>query len=107
MDEQYVTRHEYMERIGRSDDRMHELDRRVSRVEDLAKELNSMAISIKGILTTLENMQAEQKEQGDRLKKIEEEPADNWKKFMWTIFACAVTGVMTGVMGWILAKGGL
>ena len=103
MDEQYITRHEYMERIGRSDDRMHEFDRRLSRVEDFGKELNAMAVSMKGILTTLENMQTEQKEQGDRLKKIEEEPADKWKKFTWTVFACIVTGVIT----FILAKGGI
>lgn len=103
MDEQYITRHEYMERIGRSDDRMHEFDRRLSRVEDFGKELNAMAVSMKGILTTLENMQTEQKEQGDRLKKIEEEPADKWKKFTWTVFAC----IVTGVIGFILAKGGL
>lgn len=103
MDEQFITRHEYMERIGRSDDRMHEFDRRLSRVEEFGKELNAMAVTMQGILKTLENMQAEQKEQGDRLKKIEEEPADNWKKFTWTIFAC----IVTGVVGFILAKGGL
>lgn len=103
MDEQYVTRHEYMERIGRSDDRMHEFDRRLSRVEDLAKELNSMAISIKGILTTLENMQTEQKEQGDRLKKIEDVPRDNWNNLIYAIIAMIATAAVT----WIIAKGGV
>lgn len=103
MDEQFITRHEYMERIGRSDDRMHEFDRRLSRVEEFGKELNAMAVTMQGILKTLENMQAEQKEQGDRLKKIEEEPADKWRKFTWNIFAC----IVTGIVGFILAKGGL
>ena len=92
-----------MERIGRSDDRMHEIDRRLSRVENLAKELNSMAISIKGILTTLENMQTEQKEQGDRLKKIEDVPRDNWNKLIYAIIAMIATAAVT----WIIAKGGV
>lgn len=98
----FVTRHEYMERIGRSDDKIANLDRRVTKLEDMGEKLSKMAVTMEGMLSSLQYMQAEQKEQGVRLKKIEEEPGDNWKKFMWTIFACAVTGVM----GWILAKGG-
>lgn len=102
MDE-YVTRHEYMERIGRSDDKMHNLDRRLSKVEELGEKLSEMAVTMQGMLVTLQNMQKEQTEQGQRLKKIEEEPADNWKSFKWTVFACVVTGVVT----YFLAKGGI
>lgn len=101
MDE-FVSRSEYMERIGRSDDRMRDFDRRLSKVEEFGDKLQSMAISLQGMVVTLQSMQAEQKEQGERLKKIEEEPADKWKKFTWTAFAC----IVTGVLGWILAKGG-
>ena len=102
MDE-YVTRHEYMERIGRSDDKMHSLDRRLSKVEELSDKLGEMAVTMQGMLVTLQNMQKEQTEQGERLRKIEEEPADNWRKFVWTAFAC----VVTGVVGFLLAKGGI
>ena len=98
----FVPRSEYMERIGRSDDRMRDFDRRLSKVEEFGDKLQSMAISLQGMVVTLQQMQAEQREQGERLKKIEEEPADKWKKFTWTIFAC----VVTGIAGWILAKGG-
>ena len=101
MDE-FVSRSEYMVRIGRSDDRMRDFDRRLSKVEEFGDKLQSMAISLQGMVVTLQSMQAEQKEQGERLKKIEEEPADKWKKFTWTAFAC----IVTGVLGWILAKGG-
>ena len=95
MDE-FVPRHEYMERIGRSDDRMRDFDRRLSKVEEFGDKLQSMAISLQGMVVTLQSMQTEQKEQG-------EEPADNWKKFTWTVFAC----VVTGIAGWLLAKGGI
>ena len=102
MDE-FVPRHEYMERIGRSDDRMREFDRRLAKVEEFGDKLQSMAISLQGMVVTLQSMQKEQQEQGERLKKIEEEPADNWRKFIWTAFAC----VVTGVVGFLLAKGGI
>ena len=101
--EDFIPRSEYMERIGRSDDRMRDFDRRLSKVEEFGDKLQSMAISLQGMVVTLQSMQKEQAEQGERLKKIEEEPADNWKKFTWTIFACAVTGIV----GFLLAKGGI
>ena len=111
MDEQYVTRHEYMERIGRSDDRMHGFDRRLSKVEEFGEKLSSMAITMQGMLVTLQTMQAEQTKQGERLRKIEEEPGDTWKKVKWTVLACVLTGVVTLVitaMGTlIIAKGGI
>ena len=101
--DEFVPRSEYMERIGRSDDRMRDFDRRLSKVEEFGDKLQSMAISLQGMVVTLQSMQKEQAEQGERLKKIEEEPADNWRKFIWTAFAC----VVTGVVGYFLAKGGI
>lgn len=101
--EEFVTRHEYMERIGRSDDKMHSLDRRLSKVEELSDKLGEMAVTMQGMLVTLQNMQKEQTEQGERLKKIEEEPADAWKNLKWTIVAC----LASGIVGLILAKVGI
>ena len=74
--EDFVPRHEYMERIGRSDDRMRDFDRRLVKVEEFGEKLQSMAISLQGMVVTLQSMQAEQKEQGERLKKIEKMSQD-------------------------------
>jgi len=101
--DEYITRHEYMERTGRTDDKMNNLDRRLSKVEELSDKLTDMAITMKGMLTTLENMQKEQSEQGERLRKIEEEPADAWKNLKWTIVAC----LASGLVGLVLAKVGI
>jgi len=92
-----------MERTGRTDDKMNNLDRRLSKVEELSDKLTDMAITMKGMLTTLENMQKEQSEQGERLRKIEEEPADAWKNLKWTIVAC----LASGLVGLVLAKVGI
>ena len=82
---------------------MRDFDRRLSKVEELSDKLTDMAITMKGMLTTLENMQKEQSEQGERLRKIEEEPADAWKNLKWTIVAC----LASGLVGLVLAKVGI
>ena len=102
MDE-FVTRHEYMERIGRSDDKMHNLDRRLSKVEELSDKLSDMAATMQGMLVTLQTMQKEQAEQGERLRKIEEEPADKWNKVVSTVITVLVTAALT----WLISKGGV
>lgn len=101
--EDFVPRSEYMERIGRSDDRMREFDRRLVKVEEFGEKLQSMAISLQGMVVTLQSMQAEQKEQGERLKKIEEEPADKWNKLIGTVITVLATAAIT----WMLSKGGI
>ena len=101
--DEFVTRHEYMERIGRSDDKMHNLDRRLSKVEELSDKLSDMAATMQGMLVTLQTMQKEQAEQGERLRKIEEEPADKWNKVVSTVITVLVTAALT----WLISKGGI
>lgn len=101
MDE-FVPRSEYMERIGRSDDRMREFDRRLSKVEEFGEKLQSMAISLQGMVMTLQTMQKEQAEQGERLRKIEEEPADKWNSLIKTLITVAATAFFT----YVFMKGG-
>ena len=102
MDE-FVPRSEYMERIGRSDDRMRDFDRRLSKVEELSDKLSDMAATMQGMLVTLQTMQKEQAEQGERLRKIEEEPADKWNKVVSTVITVLVTAALT----WLISKGGV
>ena len=102
MDE-FVTRHEYMERIGRSDDKMHSLDRRLTKVEELSDKLGDMAVTMQGMLVTLQNMQTEQKAQGERLEKIEDKPADNWN----TLIKTALTVIVTAAATWFISHGGI
>ena len=72
-------------------------------MENLTEQLSDMAASIKVMAVSLQGMQAEQKEQGERLKKIEEEPADKWNSLVKTI----VTVVATAFITYLLTKGGL
>lgn len=82
---------------------MHSLDRRLSKVEELSDKLSDMAVTMQGMLVTLQNMQAEQKAQGERLEKIEQEPADKWNKVVSTVITVLVTAALT----WLISKGGI
>lgn len=97
----FVPRSEYMERIGRSDDRMRDFDRRLSKVEEFGDKLQSMALSLERMVTTLQNMQDEQKEQGERLKKIEEVPGDKWN----TAVKIVLTVIITAAATWLFLGG--
>lgn len=102
MDE-YVSRVEYDERQKRIDDENRRQNHRIDKLETLAEQLADMAASIKVMAVSMQGMQAEQKEQGERLKKIEEEPADKWNNLVKTI----ITVVATAFVTYLLAKGGL
>ena len=82
---------------------MYNLDRRLSKVEELSDKLSDMAVTMQGMLVTLQNMQAEQKAQGERLEKIEQEPADKWNKVVSTVITVLVTAALT----WLISKGGI
>ena len=102
MDE-YVSRVEYDERQKRIDDENRRQNHRIDKLETMAEQLADMAASIKVMAVSMQGMQAEQKEQGERLKKIEEEPADKWNNLVKTI----ITVVATAFVTYLLAKGGL
>lgn len=102
MDE-YVSRVEYDERQKRIDDENRRQNHRIDKLETMAEQLADMAASIKVMAVSMQGMQAEQKEQGERLKKIEEEPADKWNSLIKAI----ITVVATAFVTYLLTKGGL
>lgn len=102
-DKDYITRYEYDERQKRIDDENRRQNHRIDRLETMAEQLADMAASIKVMAVSLQGMQAEQKEQGERLKKIEEEPADKWNSLVKTV----VTVIATAFITYLLTKGGL
>lgn len=80
---------------------MRDFDRRLSKVEEFGDKLQSMALSLERMVTTLQNMQDEQKEQGERLKKIEEVPGDKWN----TAVKIVLTVIITAAATWLFLGG--
>ena len=98
MDE-YITRPEYDERQKRLDDENRRQNHRLDKLEQISNQIADIAASVKVMAVTMQGMQQEQKEQGERLKKIEQEPADNWNKLIATIIALVATAAFTYFLG--------
>ena len=99
----YVTRVEYDERLKRIDDENTRQNHRIEKLEQIMDSLNELTISVREMAVSMTAMQREQERQGQRLEAIEREPADKWKNTVKTV----VTAVITAVVAYLLAKGGL
>lgn len=102
-DKEYVTRLEFDERSKRIDDENNRQNHRLDKLEKIADQLTDMAASIKTMAVTMQGMQKEQERQGQRLEKIEQEPADKWNKIVSTVITVLVTAALT----WMMTKGGM
>lgn len=71
-------------------ERLHDEDKRQNhRIEELEKistTIQELAISVHTLAHDMAGMLAEQKEQGDRLTKLESKPAERWSDITKTFF---------------------
>lgn len=75
------------------------------RIKDLEKEsesIHELVLSVNKLAINMENMLTEQREQGQRLKKLEDEPAERWnnaKKTAFTTIISVIAGsIATGLI---------
>lgn len=83
---EYVTievHNEFAKRVDEENDRQNH---RLAELESTVKEIQRLSIAVEKMAVSLQAMTKELEEQGDRLEKIEKEPADKWKTFMWELF---------------------
>ena len=85
-----ITRGEYEEAIKRVEAEEKRQNKRLDTLEESMSTLTELTISIEKIATNIEVMQKELTKQGARLEKIEQEPAENWKKVVWLVIAACV-----------------
>ena len=88
MDE--ITRGEYEEAIKRVEAEEKRQNKRLDNLEESLSTLTELTISIEKIAVSIESMQKELAKQGERLEKIESEPAEKWKKAVWLVVAALV-----------------
>ncbi len=86
------------------------LKHRIDEQEEKGNALNELAISVKVLAVNMENMGKEQIKQGERLERLEREPADDQRYYKRTVVSCIITGVISAVVGGVMAfilQGGL
>ena len=94
-----ITRGEYEEVIKRVEAEEKRQNKRLDNLEESLATLTDLTVSIEKIAVNIEQMQKELTKQGDRLEKIEQEPAENWKKVVWLVIAALVGFGIHAVLG--------
>ncbi len=89
MDE-YISKSLYEEAVKRIEAEEHRQNKRLDRLDEQMETLVELTASVREIAVSIKNMQTELTKQGERLEKIEQEPADNWKKAVWLVVAAAI-----------------
>jgi len=99
----YISRGEYNAEIKRIDDENNRQNHRLDNIEKIVDKINDLAASIREMTASLTAVQKEMEKQGQRLEAIESEPRENWKTLMRT----AITVIVSAIVGFFLAKGGM
>ena len=97
-------RHDVFEaKCARMEDENKRQNERLKKLEDVVEKISEIAASVQLLAQNMDTMSKELARQCEGLKRLEEEPADKWKKLTWLI----VTGVGGAILGFVLSKLGL
>lgn len=73
-------------------------NKRITVLEENMRQINALTVSIEKMAVNMENMLEEQKRQGERLEKLEAEPAEANKQIKMAIIT-AIVGLVVGFLG--------
>ena len=101
--EETITRKEHEEFARRIDEENDRQNHRIANLEEAVREIAKLTTSIEKMAISMENMTNEQKRQGERLEKLEEQDGQTWRNLKWYI----LTLLVGGVVGFLLRQIGL
>ena len=81
------------------------LKHRMKDQEEQTKTMQDLVMSVKELALNMKNMMEEQKDQGERLEKLEQEPARKWKdstKALFNAFLGAIGAAVAGGLIYLL-----
>lgn len=97
-----MTSEEIAVQIEHHRNEIESLKHRMKGCEEQQNLLHKVVSTTEKLAINMEYMAKEQKEQGDRLKKIEQEPADNYKHYKRLIIGCIITGIIGALIGAVI-----
>jgi allophanate hydrolase subunit 1 len=92
-----MTVEEIAVKLANHENRIKVTEHRVADLEAQQKEIQELTISVKELAISMKNMMEEQREQGERLQKLEAEPGKNWnsvKQTTLTTFTSTIAGAL-------------
>lgn len=99
-----MTNEDIAVRLENHEQEIKSLKHRMDEQEGKDKALTELTISVKTLATNMEYMAKEQQKQGERLERLEHEPADNYKHYKRLVIGCVLTTIMGALLGAILAN---
>ena len=96
-----ITRAEHNEFARRMEDEHTRQNKRISELETKIEESNKIYSSIERLATSMENMQKEQKDQGERLEVLESRDGEKWRKAEWAVIGGIIGAVVVYICGQI------
>ena len=104
-----MTAEEIAVRLENHEQEIKSLKHRMTSCEEQQNILNKLVNSVDRLALKMEYMTNEQKEQGERLARLEQEPVNSYKHYKQIIIGCILTGVCSAILGAVLSivfKGG-
>ena len=90
-----ITRAEHEEFVRRMDDEHNRQNHRINDLEEKVTEIGRLTASVASLAKSVEQMVAEQKSQGERLKALEGRDGEKWRSAAGYVLT-AVLGIVIG-----------
>lgn len=97
-------------KLENHEQRLVNAEKRIEDLETDNKIIMELSNSVQKLAINMEQMLAEQKEQGTRLKVLEDAPLETWNNAKRTVFTSIVStigGALASSLIWLLVHGGV
>lgn len=74
-------------------------NKRLELVEESVRQISDLTVSVKGMAVNMGNMLKELEKQGERLEKLEQEPAEAHRQIKMAMVTAAISTIMGAVIG--------
>lgn len=98
-----IQRAEHEEFCKRMEDEHRRLNKRLEVLETAVKRIADINVSVAELASSMKSMLEEQKDQGERLKTIEDRDGEMWRK----VTGYVITAVIGIIVGFIFTQIGL
>lgn len=102
VDANYISKELHEEFARRQDEENKRQNRRIDAVERSVEQINALTVSVERMATNMEHMLEVMKQQGERLDKLEREPAETSKQVKMAIITSVISAVVGVVVGAVL-----
>ena len=93
-----MTNEEVAVTLANHDNRIKVSEHRLDDLEASQKQIYDLTISVKELAISVKSMVEEQKEQGERIKKLESQPSENWNTLKKTILTSVISTLIGAVI---------